>query len=90
MEAKRSSETLGYIKPTRRHIPEDCIFHSHAVKASNPTSFIRQFHAFMKNIPWISSATLLFAVLNRLKAGVHFRGEFSFFFFFLGVHPDFL
>jgi hypothetical protein len=29
MEATRSSETSIYNKPTRYHIPEDGIFHSH-------------------------------------------------------------
>jgi hypothetical protein len=29
MEATRSSETPVYNKPTRRHIPEDGILHSH-------------------------------------------------------------
>jgi hypothetical protein len=30
MEATRSSETSVYNKPTRRHVPEDGILHSHS------------------------------------------------------------
>jgi hypothetical protein len=39
MEAIRSSETSVYIKPTRYHIPEDGILHSH--RCENLRSYIR-------------------------------------------------
>jgi hypothetical protein len=37
LEATRSSEMSVYNKPTRRHIAEDGILHSHRRESSNPT-----------------------------------------------------